>query len=336
MQQLVHQTRTPGNMIGSSAISTVQFGAWISQPSNITTKGRKIKTAKEAIHPIFAECAQLTNDPFWADKLNKAAFGKLPVKFTYRDGSLCFRKGAKSISVEVPYAPELAVQVCVDFFRVHGKLFSEKDSEQYQSVYQNKDSLVEEELTWGGSNKGVRSNLLSYFFEAMRVKYFLPDSVMVQLRQVVNTGISGKYFGKDNIHISHSRIVRIDGLVWDQTQQLFTIDPALSPASTKTTTKKGAKPLELSQKDTVPHFTAKWKKHMDNLDRKLTTHARSQKKFIVSHRTLTLNIVGPRTAPASPLTLSTSTPNSPTSADDDYDSDEDEDDDDDEDDDIEE
>lgn len=304
------------NVVGSSAISTVQFGSWINQSApKVITKGRKLKGVKEIINPIFCECAKLTDDQFWVEKLNDASIGKFPGKFSFRDNVLTYRKGARSASMEVPIYPSVAVGACIDFFRENGKLFSTKDSAAYHDIYQNQEDEEEEQFTWGDANKKVQDNLLSYFFDSVRKMHRLSDESLIQLRQVVNTGISGKYFSKDTIHVLDNRIAGIDGLIWNENARTFSIDPRLTPSATRSYVKKKAQTTEPSQKDTVPPFNAKWTKYVDTMDKKLTEYIRFQRKVTITQtvqpKTITLNIISPHSGYSTPFPNS---PNSPTSA----------------------
>lgn len=113
-------------------------------------KHEKQKGVKEIIYKIFAECALCINDPFWIEKFNLAAVGKLPSKFTYHDGMLTYRKGAKYITLEVSNNRAEAAYACMDFFRSHGGIFSPMDEQNSLAFqYERANSAInQEKMSW--------------------------------------------------------------------------------------------------------------------------------------------------------------------------------------------
>ena len=108
------QMKNLGGHVGSYAISTVDFESWVNEPTvQISQRTKKTKGVKEIVNRIFAECAAIVHDPFWADKFNNAALGKLPHKFNFHDGILMYRKGAKCHRLEVSNNPYESAYACM-------------------------------------------------------------------------------------------------------------------------------------------------------------------------------------------------------------------------------
>lgn len=89
----------------------------------------KSKTFTKIVHPIFQECANLTDDPFWVEIFQKASMDKFPKKFIYQEKFLKFMKNKKIWSLEIVGQPEKDFRNAKEFFSVHGSIFSNKDIE---------------------------------------------------------------------------------------------------------------------------------------------------------------------------------------------------------------
>lgn len=280
------QMNNMGGRVGTYAISTVDFDSWSNQPvSQAPMKTRKTRGAKEVVHKIFTECALVTQDPFWVDKFNTAAMGKLPSKFTYHDGVITYRKGAKCHTLEVSGNPHEAASACMEFFRSNGGIFSPSDEQHSLELqYARSHAVSTQQLTWADANKKVQECMLSYYVMDMKASMTLKDNEVEQLRQTIRLGISNKYFGKHNIRVESNRIHSIEGLLWNDVTREFYINPELKPNSTRSYTRKkdGPSAIDPSQKDTVPQFAIKWKKYIESLDKKIIHYSRRQKRITIN------------------------------------------------------
>ena len=276
-----------GGRVGSYAISTVDMDSWMNEPAaQAPQRSRKTKNSKEVLHKIFSDCALVIQDTFWIEKFNNAAMGKFPQKFNFHDGLLNYRKGAKCHSIEVSNNPYESSHACMEFFRTHGGIFSPADKHhsielQYARAHA---VLSQQQITWGDANKKDQEGMLSYYVTDMKTLMGLNDNEMEQLRETIRLGISNKFFGKHNIRVENNRIHSIEGLLWNNEQRNFYINPELKPNSTRTYTRKkdGAPSIDPSQKDTIPQFGIKWKKYVENLDKKIVRNNRRQRRIIVS------------------------------------------------------
>lgn len=282
------QMKNLGGRVGSYAISTVDFDSWMNEPVvQAPQRSRKTRGNKQIVHKIFADCAAVSQDPFWVDKFNNAAMGKFPHKFNFNDGLLTYRKGAKSHALEVSNNPYEASHACMEFFRANGGIFSPADEQnslelQYARAHA---VLTKQQLTWGDANKKVQECMLSYYVTDMKSLMGLSDPEVEQLRQTIRLGIANKYFGKHNIRVENNRIHYVDGLLWNNELRNFYINPELKPTSTRTYTRKkdGPAAVDPSQKDTIPQFGVKWRKYVESLDKKIVRNNRRQRRITVNH-----------------------------------------------------
>lgn len=282
------QVTNLGGQIGSYAISTVAFDSWINQPTvQSAAKARKTRATKEVVHKIFQDCATITTDPFWIEKFTNASINKFPPKFSYRDGLLIYKKGAKSYTLEVSSNVYEAAPACVDFMRFHGSLFSPIDERYAQEMQTLRDNsaIIPQDLTWKDSNKKVQECMLSYYMTSMKEIMSLTAVEADQLRQTVKLGLTNKFFGNHNIVVTNNRIMSIGGLLWNAETRTFYIDPTLKPISARTYVRKKDGPayIDASHKDMVPQFTVRWMKYLESLDKKMVQHNRMKGRINIIH-----------------------------------------------------
>jgi hypothetical protein len=323
------QMKNLGGRVGSYAISTVDFNSWINEPVvQAPQRTRKTRGTKEVINKIFTDCANITSDPFWMDKFNSAATGKLPPKFSYHDGLLTYRKGAKCNTIEVSNNPYEASHACMEFFRVNGGIFSPLDEQNSLALQYSRAHavLTQEKLTWGDANKKVQECMLSYYVIDMKSRMNLSDMEVEQLRQTIRLGISGKYFGKHNIHVDNKRIYSVDGLLWNEELRTFYINPDIKPSVTRSYTRKkdGPPAIDPSQKDMIPQFGVKWNKYVESLDKKIIRNARRQRRITVNHQGHHIKHLQLVTSPSPSTTTHTEIASTNEDEDDDYDDDDEE------------
>lgn len=278
--------------VGSYAISTIDLNSFTSEALvRAMPKGRRNRNAKEVIHKIFAECATAIDDPFWIEKFNLASYGKFPSKFSYNDGTLIYRKGAKSTALELPANKYEAAELCMNFFRSNGGIFSELD-QQYSLQVQydrSQDVATQGPLVWEKLNKKMQECVLSYYVTGMKSVMDLKEKEVDQLLQTLHQGIKTKVFGKDNIHMEQDRIKSIDGLLWNNGERYFFINPEMKPGITRNyNRKKDAVATSASNvKDMMPQFSAKWNKYTETLNKKINTRMRAQRRIRVIHQSIT-------------------------------------------------
>lgn len=317
------QIKNVQGKIGSYAISTVDFDTcFVQNSAKSNARLRKQRGTKEVIHKLFSDCARIITDPFWIEKFNLAATGRFPPKFHYNDGLLIFKKNTKSQSIEVSRNPSEAAYSCMEFFRLHGGIFSPLDEKISNELQTARAQEKKEILTWSSAGKKLQECLLSDYISQMKDHMKLTYLEVEKFKQTIMLGIINKYFGKNNIIIDKNRIVSIEGLFWNETTRIFYIDPNLKPTGARPSNrnKDGHESVDPNQKDTVPQFTVKWEKYVDSLDKKFVKHERAIRRIIISTQSSTiknLQMVTTTATTATSATTMTSTDNNSTT--DDYD-----------------
>jgi len=283
------QIKNIGGRVGSYAISTVDFESWGNEPIvQAPLRARKVRGVKEITHRIFADCALCIEDSFWTEKFNAAATGKFPRGFNFHDSLLTYKKGAKCQTLEVSNNPYEAVHACMEFFRSHGGIFSpmdEQNSVELQSA-RSQAVLTQQQLTWGDANKKIQECMLSHYVMEMKNIMKLTDREIEQLRQTVRLGIANKFFGKHNIRVDNNRIHSVNGLLWNNDERAFYVNPELKPNTTRSYTrnKDGPPAVDPNQKDMIPQFKAKWLKYIESIDKKIIHHNRRLRRITVNHQ----------------------------------------------------
>jgi hypothetical protein len=325
------QIKNISGRVGSYAISTVDLNSFTNDTlARPMPKGRRNRNNKEVIHKIFAECAAVTDDPFWREKFNLASCGKFPSKFSYNDGILTYRKGAKNNAIELPANEHEAAELCMNFFRTNGGIFSELDQQYSLQLQYNRsqDVATQEPLEWKALNKKMQECLLSYYVMGMKTVMNLKETEVEQMRQTLHLGIKNKLFGKNNIHVEQNRIQSIDGLLWNNDGRYFFINPELKPGTVRNYNRK--KDTVVSQatncKDMMPQFNAKWGKYTEALTKKVNGRVRAQRRIRVVHQSITTprrtTLITTDTTTLSPRTSDTPDNTDITDAEDEEDSDE--------------
>ena len=267
------KTAVNNSNVGTFAVTTFDFGKW-TDPTQVkdNVKPKKTRIKKEVVYPIFEKCIDYVNDPFWVEKLKNASYNKFPRGFSYRDGSLIYKKGNKSQSLEIQNRNYFeAANAAIEFIRSNGCIFSTLDKEKASLNHAQKDQeFEEEEIIWSKANKRVQECLIANYVVTMKHNMSLTDSEKELLRQTINLGVSNKFFGDNNIKIIDKKINSIAGLLWDAEQRVFYVDPELKPSSSRTySRKRDAVVCNTAEKETIPQFHSKWAKYVQSLHNKI-------------------------------------------------------------------
>jgi len=277
--------------VGSYAISTLDLNSWMNgatfQPQQ---KIKKTRGTKEIIHKIFADCAEVIDDPYWITKFNNISIGKFPPKFSYNDGVLTYRKGTKYQTLNVSENAYEASHACIEFFQTNGSIFSSTD-EQNASDQQRKraeETSNKEPLTWATATKKDHECLISYYTMGMQKLMELTELEVEQLRQTLRLGISNKFFGKHNITVENNRIQAVNGILWNPESRKFYIDKDLKPDNVRVYSHKKSHTagINSNQKDMIPQFDLKWNKYLEALNKKCQRSEKHQKQVTINHQTI--------------------------------------------------
>lgn len=253
--------------VGSHAVSTINFDSWNAQPvSQANSKTRKTKVVKEPTHKLFEQCASVIDDPFWIEKFKMFALGKFPRCFSYANNQLMYKKTNKCVTADVPSDPYSAVQVCIAFFHNNASMYSPVD-QQRMLAHEESLKMNYVPIKWDNINKRVQECLIYYFLDEQEEKLNLTKKEVDNLKNIIIYGINSKYFTKTNIEIENSRIIKIDGLLWNPNTRKWTIDQSLQPSVSRSYSR--SKTESTSVKEGVPQYAVRWFKYTEHLDRKI-------------------------------------------------------------------
>ena len=99
---------------------------------SITGIGKRSKATPNIVHPIFGECSELVEDGFWKKVFVRAAQGKFPKNFSYKNGLLVYKLRNKFYRLSLPSEtdPVEALHMCIEFMKKTANMLSEEDKEQ--------------------------------------------------------------------------------------------------------------------------------------------------------------------------------------------------------------
>lgn len=254
----------PGQYAKTSTGSFTSFTASFSTSVKPETKAKpRIKSTVPILYPLFNQCAAEVQDPFWVNVFQRAATGKFPRKFNYREGFLHCKIGSRMYNIEVPENPYEAVHTCLEFFQKYGGLLSDQDLEKTKE----KELIHAEKCrdrnlnTWSKIPKKIREIMIeNYLLKLEEDLGLTSNDERISLRNLVNIGCLLGYYNKDTIILENDAIREINGVVFDSKTRKFSIDESLIPKISKTCKK------EENTKKTFS-LVQEWCKLMESLDR---------------------------------------------------------------------
>ncbi len=246
------------------------------QPYSTTVTGttggvkRRRGRNKHVVHPLFAECATICQDPFWVNILTEAAYGKFPKRFSFQNGNLTHRKGTREMSRTLSTVPAEALASIIDFFRRYESLNSEADkrASYISAAVDVGHGALLDQMVWDNYNSHTQQILIRDFIERMTVDYQLSPYESSDLKYNIGHGVFLGTLTGNNIIVADRKIQYINGLHMNPAgtngQRSFYLDPTL--VATKIPTKRKEVLTDLSvripAKDQIPGFHKKWSKYL--------------------------------------------------------------------------
>jgi hypothetical protein len=250
---------------GGYAVSTINARPWINMPVEPKREksGRICKQAT-IIHPIFKECAALTEDPMWQSVFNQASIGKFPKGFTFKDGRLASKGKSKIRTITIGDDPLEVLYLCIEFFKLTAGLTSERDQarnkKEYDTAYsKDPDTFVSSLRT----RKGYREECIRNYLEDLANRHNLDQGSFYHLISLVEIGffLNKLDYKKDLILDDDKMIVTaINGLTFDNDEKRFYIaDDHPLKLAPRTIKKKVTREGIIDQR---------WRKFLEDLDKK--------------------------------------------------------------------
>src|SRR5689334_13814125 len=158
-----------------ASIVTFDFNQWMKQPpKEIAIKTKKSKIVKEVIFPLFLDYEKSVKDPYWSDILKKAAIGKFPKSFSYKDDILIHRRGQKLYNLAIN--EDTTTNDIISFFKEYGNIYSDQDMKSAMNEYENHDNenshikkrgagtgSGDENVTWTSFGKKIQQSMTYAF-----------------------------------------------------------------------------------------------------------------------------------------------------------------------------
>lgn len=250
---------------GGYAVSSIGARPWINMPveQKREKNGRMCKQVP-IVHPIFKECAGLTNDPMWQSIFNNASIGKFPKGFNYKDGRLTSRGKSKNKVINISDDPLEVLYLCIEFFKLTAGLTSERDQarnkQEYDSAYEKTNETFESCIK---SRKVYREECIRDYLNKLGSQHNLDQDKVYQLICRVELGFFlNRLDYKKDLIIDESKklIVGIHGLAFDENDKEFFI--------------KEDHPVKLTprpSKKKIPRegiIDVRWRKFLEDLDKK--------------------------------------------------------------------
>lgn len=214
------------NKDGNYSLTSIDYDAWFKGEKSVnsgpnqsseSSKPKKSRSTKKIVHPIFAQCINYTNDPFWKKHFNNWSGGKIPKNFSLIGTTLRFNKKNRIIEENLSDDPEVCTQQCINFFRSHGYYYSTKDEKTPpQITNDSEEEFSDEEVNWGNISNRKQEILIINYVNDMADILKLNKQQSCQLLQTIKLGICYKLFHKGNILIEDSKIVDIKDLKYNE------------------------------------------------------------------------------------------------------------------------
>ena len=186
-------------------------------------KAKKARNLAPIVHPLLAECAKATNDPYWSEIFDRAARGKFPKGFMFRDGELTFKRRTAIQRLALENEPRRAVEAAITFFRRHSSLSSQNDA--IPDPEADAGPVKVTKTTWGQVRREAeRKELLNSYIGALRAMFTLTDNEVTNLKTWLGFGFNLKIIRKEDVCLEGGKIINIRGLEFNPSTRLFTLD----------------------------------------------------------------------------------------------------------------
>ena len=250
---------------GSYAVSTIHYVPW-TKKKKTPVKVKKKKPEKKIINEIFQECSKITDDHYWVAILMDCSRGKFPRGFFYKNGMLTHRKGNKINRILIPKEPYEALSITLCFFKKWAGLTSITDRKNMQ-IAEEKRMLADmrnQDLQWKDiTTDKVKELLISEYVMELSNKLNYTTDQSKKFVTMVKSAVLLKYFTSKHIKMSKGKISKIDGLVYNEIENVYIIDPKCIK-----TPVRQPKPLGIEKRNKKPtvSFSHIWYKYINSIN----------------------------------------------------------------------
>jgi len=185
---------------------------------------KKIDLSTEVKFQHFVDYADNIADPYWKNIFQMMARGGLPTNF-YIDNNgtiIQYRSGTKAPKIlSIPPTNDAPSKI-IAFFNKHGGMESELDNKTQKTKVKQSNPQ-----SWKEISKCDKLKSLDKFYIFLKSIMKLNELEFQNLKYVINLGVLKGYFDNKNIIVENGNIVKIDGLLFDNTEREFCIDSSL-------------------------------------------------------------------------------------------------------------
>lgn len=258
--------------VGSYAVTSINFNTWFNEDQNVKviTKNKKPKNKKKIIYPIFLEFVNHTSDIFWEKKLNTFANGKLPKFFSFNNNKIIFKKNNNIVECELTNDYIESTNLCIQFFKTYGGIFSKKDEIKEIEELSSSDNIEYNKIntpkTWSQIDKKMKEIMMKKFVHDMASEINLNKNDINLLLQTIKLANLSKTFNKNNFIVENEKLVRINGLKWQEENRFFKIDYAIITNKNKNKNDESSQEDEdffEYSKDMITQYSKKIEKYFD-------------------------------------------------------------------------
>ncbi|MNK61475.1 hypothetical protein D3C87_806350 [compost metagenome] len=217
----------------SYAVTTNRAMSWLNNqstgvPIERKTKGRKPKSLGEIVHPIFMDCSELTDDPYWKKIFSDASYNKLPRSFNVKNGQLLHKRGTKVQRITLTDNPVETLTNALEFFRdvagMRSALDQEREALQLEEQFILSQSNVKETWVDVKKRKKCLSNIyITMFIHKLANEMNLSKQHIDQLTTTINLGFTLGTLTDDHV-VFDGAIQSIRGLSFNHEKQEFALD----------------------------------------------------------------------------------------------------------------
>lgn len=184
---------------------------------------KQFNMKRKIVNDIFEELRIFNNDPFWDMFLAKASRNKFPKGFEFTNNRLVYSYNMETFQLAIEAATEDQFTEIKDFVSEKG-IFSDIDR---SAILKNQTLFNEEEElpidNWKGLGK-IQKNAIFDYIEVLISQYNLNQDESERLKNTMRIGVASGYLNDGNIIVEHSKITKINNLIWDETTRSFDID----------------------------------------------------------------------------------------------------------------
>jgi hypothetical protein len=195
-------------------------------------QGDKI-TAKKIAHPIFAECAQYTLDPYWKQLFEECSKGKFPRGFNLDQKTNTIYIRSKSshnksyISYQLIKNPDQIYKDLKKLFQEHLHYRSNKDRHDNRVELDNICKDLQKTYNEGWNKirrKKIKEPIIRQYILNLKEEYQLTDTETTALAKIIKLGFLFNWIANEDVEYEDQCITNIATLHYDPDERIFKLE----------------------------------------------------------------------------------------------------------------